>query len=407
MKQKILCVLLVCCLLLFTGCREPVPPLVNTTATGPSITAVEPTAGTTETTTAATEPEETQATEAATTSTEPQATEPTKAPTQPTDPTEPSKPEQTIPKPTEPASTEIVPPEPSTEETVPPTTVPHTTEPAHKHSYRKEIVAPTCESRGYTKYTCNCGSSYTEDYVAILGHSWSEWKVTRAPTYKEHGSQQRVCRNCSDTERQNIARLDASACTHSNIKDEVVSGTCEGEGYTHHVCTDCGHNYKDTYSEPRGHRFYVNNPDEVKEPTQEEDGYKRYFCIYCEHVETVILPKLEHIDTAMLEAYAREYAEDTFGYDGNPDCLPENEAGYFPGVTCEIKSMEEGYQYVKAAIQRQYDRDTASGRTIYREDENGRVCYRRAVNVSLEPTDDPNVFIIWVYYGGSCDPSWE
>ena len=135
MKRKILCILLVCCLLLFAGCREPVPPLVNTTATEPSITAVEPTAGTTETTTAATEPEETQATEAATPPTEPQATEPTKAPTQPTDPTEPSKPEQTIPKPTEPAPTkpappETVPPEPPTEETVPPTTEPEQTQPA-------------------------------------------------------------------------------------------------------------------------------------------------------------------------------------------------------------------------------------------------------------------------------------
>lgn len=134
MKRKILCILLVCCLLLFAGCREPVPPLVNTTATEPSITALEPTAGTTETTTAATEPEETQATEAATVPTEPQATEPTKAPTQPTDPTEPSKPEQTIPKPTEPAPTEptpteTVPPEPPTGETVPPTTEPEQTQP--------------------------------------------------------------------------------------------------------------------------------------------------------------------------------------------------------------------------------------------------------------------------------------
>ena len=134
MKRKILCILLVCCLLLFAGCREPVPPLVNTTATEPSITALEPTAGTTETTTAATEPEETQATEAATVPTEPQATEPTKAPTQPTDPTEPSKPEQTIPKPTEPAPTEptpteTVPPDPPTEETVPPTTEPEQTQP--------------------------------------------------------------------------------------------------------------------------------------------------------------------------------------------------------------------------------------------------------------------------------------
>ena len=134
MKRKILCILLVCCLLLFAGCREPVPPLVNTPATKPSIAAVEPSAGTTETITAATEPEETQATEAATTPTEPQATESTKAPTQPTDPTKPNKPEQTIPKPTEPAPTEptppeTVPPEPPTEETVPPTTEPEQTQP--------------------------------------------------------------------------------------------------------------------------------------------------------------------------------------------------------------------------------------------------------------------------------------
>ncbi len=134
MKRKILCILLVCCLLLFSGCRDSVPPQVSLSATEPSITAVEPTAGTTETTTAATEPEETQATEAATTPTEPQATEPTKAPTQPTYPTEPSKPEQMISKPTEPAPTEptpteTVPPEPPTEETVPPTTEPEQTQP--------------------------------------------------------------------------------------------------------------------------------------------------------------------------------------------------------------------------------------------------------------------------------------
>ena len=64
MNRKILCILLVCCLLLLSGCREPVLPQVNLPATEPNITAVEPTAGTTETTTAATEPEETRATEA-------------------------------------------------------------------------------------------------------------------------------------------------------------------------------------------------------------------------------------------------------------------------------------------------------------------------------------------------------
>lgn len=146
MKRKILCILLVCCLLLLSGCREPVPPQVNLSATEPSITAVEPTAGTTETTTAATEPEETKATEATTAPTEPQATEPITAPTQPTDPTEPSKPEPTTPAPTEQAPSETVSPEPPTEETVPPTTEPEQTQPTETEQERIVIDTAAIEA---------------------------------------------------------------------------------------------------------------------------------------------------------------------------------------------------------------------------------------------------------------------
>lgn len=202
MKQKILCVLLVCCLLLFAGCREPVPPLVNTTATGPSITAVEPTAGTTETTTAPTEPEETQATEAATTPTEPQATEPTKAPTQPTDSTEPSKPEQTIPKPTEPAPTEptppeTVPPEPPTEETVPPATEPEQTQPTETKPAPTEptecqhnwISIPHAEVGHWRAgIMCDCGWTVYGD-PEVLTALWNAHSASFPPAESlfEHG----------------------------------------------------------------------------------------------------------------------------------------------------------------------------------------------------------------------------
>lgn len=202
MKQKILCVLLVCCLLLFAGCREPVPPLVNTTATGPSITAVEPTAGTTETTTAPTEPEETQATKAATTPTEPQATEPTKAPTQPTDSTEPSKPEQTIPKPTEPAPTEptppeTVPPEPPTEETVPPATEPEQTQPTETKPAPTEptecqhnwVSIPHAEVGHWRAgIMCDCGWTVYGD-PEVLTALWNAHSASFPPAESlfEHG----------------------------------------------------------------------------------------------------------------------------------------------------------------------------------------------------------------------------
>ena len=166
MERKILCVLLVCCLLLLSGCREPVPPQINLPATEPSIAAVEPTAGTTEMTTAATEPEETPTTEATTAPTEPQATEPITAPTQPTDPTEPSKPEQTTPAPTEQAPSETVSPEPPTEETVPPTTEPEQTQPTEPGTMPTEPtgcqhdwVCITHTEVGYWKagIMCDCG----------------------------------------------------------------------------------------------------------------------------------------------------------------------------------------------------------------------------------------------------------
>lgn len=202
MKRKILCTLLVCCLLLFAGCQEPVPPLVNTTTTEPSIAAVEPTAGTTETTTVPTEPEETQATEAATTPTEPQATEPTKAPTQPTDSTEPSKPEQTIPKPTEPAPTEptppeTVPPEPPTEETVPPATEPEQTQPTETKPAPTEptecqhnwISIPHAEVGHWRAgIMCDCGWTVYGD-PEVLTALWNAHSASFPPAESlfEHG----------------------------------------------------------------------------------------------------------------------------------------------------------------------------------------------------------------------------
>ena len=41
---------------------------------------------------------------------------------------------------------------------------------AHTHSYTTTVVEPNCTARGYTRYTCACGDSYIDNYVAALGH---------------------------------------------------------------------------------------------------------------------------------------------------------------------------------------------------------------------------------------------
>ena len=43
------------------------------------------------------------------------------------------------------------------------------TEPAHTHSYSATTVAASCENGGYTLYSCSCGDSYKDAYVAPTG----------------------------------------------------------------------------------------------------------------------------------------------------------------------------------------------------------------------------------------------
>ena len=43
------------------------------------------------------------------------------------------------------------------------------TTPAKGHNYREYIVAPTETEMGYTRYSCDCGSTYFDDYIPAIG----------------------------------------------------------------------------------------------------------------------------------------------------------------------------------------------------------------------------------------------
>ena len=71
--------------------------------------------------------------------------------------------------------------------------------PALGHSYTENVVAPTCEERGYTEMTCSCGDSYRFDYTKPTGHTWSSWELyQKGPEYEPVG--RRVCSTCQATE---------------------------------------------------------------------------------------------------------------------------------------------------------------------------------------------------------------
>ncbi len=61
------------------------------------------------------------------------------------------------------------------------------------------VTAPTCESDGYTLYTCENDPSHTktDNTVPKLGHDFGDWEQTKEATFTEAGEEKRVCKNDS------------------------------------------------------------------------------------------------------------------------------------------------------------------------------------------------------------------
>ena len=148
---------------------------------------------------------------------ETEATEPTDGTEETTEPVDTGDPtEQETTEGTEPTQTETTKPtEKPTEPTQPSTTKP--TEPPHTHSYTSTKVAATCTNKGYTLHKCSCGSSYTSDETAALGHSWGNWTVVTQPTTQQEGKQTRTCSRCGATESQSIPKAEAPALEWSDL----------------------------------------------------------------------------------------------------------------------------------------------------------------------------------------------
>ena len=59
------------------------------------------------------------------------------------------------------------------------------------HNYSKSTYSVTCDSEGYTKYSCFCGFSYTVDIVAPTGHVFTDTVIS--PDCESLGHTLHVC----------------------------------------------------------------------------------------------------------------------------------------------------------------------------------------------------------------------
>ena len=113
-----------------------------------------------------------------------------------------------------------------------------------EHTYRANIVPPTCTDQGYTSHTCACGDSYVSDEVAATGHTWGDWVQTTPPTEDEKGEETRECSVCHATETQDIPALGHICKNHLTAK-AAVPATCTEPGTEAHYACSCGKLFAD------------------------------------------------------------------------------------------------------------------------------------------------------------------
>lgn len=158
------------------------------------------------------------------------------------------------------------------------------------HSYVDEVVAPTCENDGYTKHVCSvCGNSYIDSYTDELGHTPSDWIITKNPTCTEKGLRQKICITCGK-----ILETEEIKEEGHEFTNEVVTPTCHSIGYTISTCSKCGYSYSHSEVTKLNHKS-SNWIIDVK-PTTSMLGHKYKKCLLCgEILEQATIDKLEEL----------------------------------------------------------------------------------------------------------------
>lgn len=142
------------------------------------------------------------------------------------------------------------------------------------HNYVETVVAPTCESKGYTLHSCTrCKNSYRTNEKAKLPHKESDWIISEPATCVDSGKEIIECEVCHTITNER----EIEALGHNIIKHEALEATCENIGhYAYQTCSRCDYT---TYEEiaALGHDYHII----IINPTKQQDGYTIHRCNRC------------------------------------------------------------------------------------------------------------------------------
>lgn len=113
-----------------------------------------------------------------------------------------------------------------------------------EHVFDEEGIVtktPTCTEAGEKTYKClteGC-EEVKKETIPATGHSWSEWKTTKAATWDAEGLRTRSCDKCGAKEEEKLSKLSGDH-KHDFSGDEKVTrkATCTTEGVKTIACSD-------------------------------------------------------------------------------------------------------------------------------------------------------------------------
>ncbi len=144
------------------------------------------------------------------------------------------------------------------------------------HNYESVVTAPTCTEQGYTTYTCSrCGDSYVANYVDALGHTAAAavQENVVAATCTAAGSYDEVvyCSVCG-AEISREAKTIAALGHDFSVFVETVAPTCTEGGYTTYKCSRCDATENRDATDATGHTAAAAVQENVVAATCTADG---------------------------------------------------------------------------------------------------------------------------------------
>ena len=160
----------------------------------------------------------------------------------------------------------------------------------HEHEFFwSSSHTATCDTAGYSIYTCACGKTEMRDQVKPLGHSYGAGKLIAA-TCDQGGYTLRTCSVCAHEERRDLV----DPLGHNFVTVVEKEATCTERGYVKTQCNrdGCGEIRESYGTAPAGHDYQKQDP---VAPSCEEDGYTPHVCSKCgDVVKEDVSPMLGH-----------------------------------------------------------------------------------------------------------------